>query len=217
MKLPRRKFLHLAAGTAALPVFSRFARAQVYPTRQITIIVPAAAGGTTDEWLLLGQWGGGLGGIEGRYYVGNTTLYGQAGYGGQFNNGNCGTLDRYWFLRGVVRHFITRNWMVNGEVSFADGKSQRLDPPEFGLTILTWGVGTEYRMDGSRFSVFARFYQDHLEGAQSGIPTVTQNTFLVGGKINFGAATLFDDDRRGSTFDLPAFHRALHWGCQAQC
>jgi hypothetical protein len=161
--------------------------------------------------------GGGLGGIEGQYYVGNTTLYGQAGYGGQFNNGNCGTLDRYWFLRGVVRHFITRNWMVNGEVSFADGKSQRLDPPEFGLTILTWGVGTEYRMDGSRFSVFARFYQDHLEGAQSGIPTVTQNTFLVGGKINFGAATLFDDDRRGSTFDLPAFHRALHWGCQAQC
>src|SRR5712672_751806 len=48
MKLPRRIFLHLAAGAATLPVFSRFARAQVYPTRQITIIVPAAAGGTTD-------------------------------------------------------------------------------------------------------------------------------------------------------------------------
>jgi len=68
-----------------------------------------------------------------------------------------------------------------------------------------------------RGSVSSQIYQDHLEGAQSGIPTVTQNTFLVGGKINFGAATLFDDDRRGSTFDLPAFHRALHWGCQAQC
>src|SRR5712671_6917295 len=48
MKLPRRTFLHLAAGAAALPAFSRISRAQVYPTRQITIIVPAAAGGTTD-------------------------------------------------------------------------------------------------------------------------------------------------------------------------
>src|SRR5215467_3163965 len=48
MKLPRRQFLHLAAGTAALPVASRFAFAQAYPTRPVTIIVPVAAGGTTD-------------------------------------------------------------------------------------------------------------------------------------------------------------------------
>jgi len=33
MKLPRRKFLHLAAGAAALPALSRFAWAQAYPTR----------------------------------------------------------------------------------------------------------------------------------------------------------------------------------------
>jgi tripartite-type tricarboxylate transporter receptor subunit TctC len=48
MKLPRRKFLHLAAGAAALPAVSRVARAQAYPTRPITIIVGAAAGGPTD-------------------------------------------------------------------------------------------------------------------------------------------------------------------------
>jgi tripartite-type tricarboxylate transporter receptor subunit TctC len=48
MKLPRRRFLHLAAGTAALPVLSRIAQAQAYPARPITIIVPFAAGGTTD-------------------------------------------------------------------------------------------------------------------------------------------------------------------------
>ena len=48
MKLPRRRFLHLAAGAAALPAVSRIAWAQAYPTRPITMIVPAAAGGPTD-------------------------------------------------------------------------------------------------------------------------------------------------------------------------
>jgi tripartite-type tricarboxylate transporter receptor subunit TctC len=48
MKLPRRKFLHLAAGAAALPVLARIARAQAYPIRPITIVVPFPAGAATD-------------------------------------------------------------------------------------------------------------------------------------------------------------------------
>src|SRR4051812_47163849 len=48
MSLPRRQFLHSAAGAAALPVLPGIARAQAYPAKAITMIVPANAGGPTD-------------------------------------------------------------------------------------------------------------------------------------------------------------------------
>jgi tripartite-type tricarboxylate transporter receptor subunit TctC len=48
MKLPRRQFLHLAAGAAAVPAVSRVAKAQAFPRRPITIVVPFVAGGALD-------------------------------------------------------------------------------------------------------------------------------------------------------------------------
>src|SRR5215467_9447473 len=67
MKLPRRNFLHLAAGAAALPAVSRIAWAQTYPTLPVRIVASTAPGGGPDILArLIGQW---LSGRLGQQFV----------------------------------------------------------------------------------------------------------------------------------------------------
>src|ERR1700690_3637876 len=76
MEFRRRKFLHLAAGGAALSVVPRMARTQTFPTRPVRIIVGFAAGGPSDIITrLIGQW---LSGQLGQQFV----IENRAGAGG---------------------------------------------------------------------------------------------------------------------------------------
>jgi Tripartite tricarboxylate transporter family receptor len=56
MEFPRRQFLHLAAGAAALPAVPGFARAQAYPTRPVRVIGFAAGGNADTTARVMGQW-----------------------------------------------------------------------------------------------------------------------------------------------------------------
>jgi tripartite-type tricarboxylate transporter receptor subunit TctC len=57
MKFPRRAFMHLAVGVAALPAVPRISRAQAYPSRPVRIVVGFPAGGATDiQARLMGEW-----------------------------------------------------------------------------------------------------------------------------------------------------------------
>ena len=76
MKLPRRRFLYLAAGAAALPAVSRVARAQAYPTRPVRWIVSFPAGGSNDVVArVIGQY---LADILGQQFI----IENRAGAGG---------------------------------------------------------------------------------------------------------------------------------------
>ena len=112
MKLPRRTFLHLAVGAAALPTFSRVAWAQAYPARPVRVTVPFAPGGPTDVCArLIAQK---LSEQLGRqFYVENV-----AGAGGNIGTGQAAraAADGYSILIAVNSHVI--NPALYGKVPY---------------------------------------------------------------------------------------------------
>ena len=103
MKLPRRRFLHLAAGAAALPAVSRMVMAQAYPSRPVRIIVPFAPAGPVDVVArLIAQK---LSESLGKQFV----VENQAGAGGNIGMGNAAkaTPDGYTVL------FVSSSYVVN--------------------------------------------------------------------------------------------------------
>ena len=115
MKFPRRTFLRLAAGAAALPAMPRVARAQAYPSRPVRIVVGFPAGGATDiQARLMGQW---LSDRLGQQFI----IENRAGA-----SGNIGTeavakapADGYTLLQIVTPHAINAALYSNLNFDFA--------------------------------------------------------------------------------------------------
>src|SRR6201746_2445518 len=114
MKFPRRTFLDLAVGAAALPALPRIARAQAYPSRLVRIIVGFPAGGATDiQARLMGQW---LSDRLGQQFI----IENRAGA-----SGNIGTeavakapADGYTLLQIVTPHAINAALYTNLNFDF---------------------------------------------------------------------------------------------------
>ncbi len=113
MKFPRRTFLHLAVGAAALPAVPRIARTQAYPSRPVRIVVGFPAGGATDiQARLMGQW---LSDRLGQQFI----IENRAGA-----SGNIGTeavarapADGYTLLQVVTPHAINAALYTNLNLS----------------------------------------------------------------------------------------------------
>src|SRR5262245_63093956 len=119
MTFPRRQFLRLAAGAAALAAVPRVGTAQTYPARPVRVIVPFAPGGPTDVFarLMAQELSEQMGG---QFYVENIV-----GAGGNIGAGRAAqsTPDGYTLLVNGANHVVN-----------PDRKSTRLNSSHLGIS-----------------------------------------------------------------------------------
>lgn len=142
------------------------------------------------------------GGAEGQLYLGNTTLYGQAGVA-NFDLGILSPGDSFndIFANLEVRYYLQPDFRIEGRIGF-----QRLTAPGVPdpTNVLTAGIGAEYRLSGTPMSLFAKYDFRHYSSDLSP-DALDDHRVLVGVKVNFGTDTMLERDRNGATlkpFDL---------------
>jgi tripartite-type tricarboxylate transporter receptor subunit TctC len=232
MKLPRRKFLHLAAGAAALPAVSRFTWAQAYPTRPVRIIVPTAPGGLPDILArLIGPWlserlgqqfvienrpgGGGNIGTEAVVRAspdGYTLLM-----AGTFNAINATLYDKlnFNFIRdiapvaGIMR--VPEVMVINPSVPAKTVAEfiayAKANPGKINLG--SGGIGTPGHVDGELFKMMAGVDLVHVP-YRGGGPVMTD---LLGGQVQvlFGSTSLTIEQIRAGKLRPLAVTTATRW------
>jgi hypothetical protein len=122
-------------------------------------------------------------GAEGELYKGNVTLAGAVGYG-TFDDSDTDTLG----LDGEIRYFASPNFRIDGEVGFSN-----IDSGGGEEDATTFGVGAEYQLASTPFSIFGGLSRTEFDEADD-----TTDTFSIGGRLNFGG-TLRDRDRKGAS------------------
>jgi len=233
MKLPRRQFLHLAAGAAALPAVSRIAWGQTYPTRPVRIVVSAAPGSAPDILArLIGQW---LSERFGQQFVtenrpgGSNTIGTEAvvraapdGYtlllveSSASINANLYEKLNYSFLRDIalVAGILRLPLVIAVNPSFPAKTF-----PEFiayakanpgRLNMGTPGVGTSLHMGGELFKMMAGVDMVHVPTRGGGAALLTD---LLGGQghVIFGTSALSIELIRAGRLRPLAVTTATRW------
>lgn len=134
-------------------------------------------------------------GAEAQTYLGDTTLYGQIGYIREdlyFDYSQAG-----YFGTAQVRYFLTPDLKLDVHGILAHVSNSEYS--DSGLTTSGVGVGVEYKLPESALSVFgtADFLSNQYERGYS----ETDTRVMVGIKFNFGADSLIDQDRNGTSLD----------------
>jgi tripartite-type tricarboxylate transporter receptor subunit TctC len=232
MKLPRRQFLHLAAGAATLPALSRVAGAQAYPTRPVRIIAATAPGGLPDILArLIGPWlserlgqqfvienrpgGGGNIGTEAVVRAspdGYTLLM-----AGTFNAINATLYDKlnFNFIRdiapvaGIMR--VPEVMVINPSVPAKTVAEfiayAKANPGKINLG--SGGIGTPGHVDGELFKMMAGVDLVHVP-YRGGGPVMTD---LLGGQVQvlFGSTSLTIEHIRAGKLRPLAVTTATRW------
>ena len=158
-------------------------------------------------------------GGEVQYYLGNITLYGQAGIQTNISDVQNGGNYRAWFIRGVGRYFVHDNLKVEAFAAYANGRATSEDfLPTFSVPTnssiskidfqqVSWGVGVEKRFTGTAFSGFAR-YEGNWTELKSFDPNplftghTTEHAFKAGFRVYINEDSLKFNDRNGTTLDI---------------
>jgi len=232
MKLPRRNFLHLAAGAAALPAISRIARAQAYPSRPVRIVAPTAPGGAPDILArLIGPW---LSGRLGQQFVVENRPGGGSNIGTEAvvrappdgytlllvsttNAINATLYDRlnFDFLRdiapvaGIIRlpFVIVVNPSVPAKTVPEFTAYAKANPGKINLG--SPGIGTPGHVAGELFKMMAGIDLVHVP-YRGGGPVMTD---LLGGQVQvlFGSTSLTIEQIRAGKLRPLAVTTATRW------
>ncbi len=157
-------------------------------------------------------------GLEGQWYSGPITLYGQGGVQTNLSNSNGGGNYTAWFLRGEARYYIDANLRVSAWGMYGEGRTDQgydffptafIDWPAFNMKHASAGVGVEKKLDGLPLSLFARYRYAWTEfnafdpdGDFSVGGHTSDNQITVGFRLYLNENTLRYNDRMGTTLDI---------------
>lgn len=138
-------------------------------------------------------------GGEAQLYLGNTTLYVQAGYFEVPDAGDNETLEDAFFARGTVRYYLTPDSSLSGDLVYVGGDNgQGEDVDSVG-----WEVEYKHNLNIIPAAVFVAYDGQYIAVDEGTTEDLFEHAFKVGLSFTFGADTLQDNDRRGVALDIP--------------